>query len=175
MSKGANSQLDPMALAHMLAPLVLARVFTPDAPPRMSSATRYVIITAACIALIGAAIGATGVFLHLQESYGTETAAIATGLGLVGISALTAAAAFMGAEYRALKALMIKRTVFKKVEQTASSFMDELEAPIREYPKTAAALAAAAGFLAGDQMHDSVQEGTEHVKRALKDLANRYH
>lgn len=141
--------------ALLLDPLLIARAvdsFMAPPPPVKRSMTAHFLtgmaVVVACLSLIALAVGS---YFVLLESYSLPHTLLIMGGGGLLFAALTGGIAWTVYNARMLKAKVRNKVIQSKVSNLLESVKEEITTPIREYPKTAAALAALAGLIVAEK------------------------
>lgn len=104
----------------------------------------------AALALI---FGAISAFFGLATLYSLPVAAALTAAGLLGLAGFTLLGAVLHKSMRRRKFAHMQANQWQVVDNMVTLAAQELEEPIRAYPKTAALIAGIAGMVAGRQLH----------------------
>ncbi len=131
--------------------------------PRPAAPSSWLHRTGVILCLLSGVAGVASGWIWLSKAYPTEEAALyfclATALG-----ALICLGFAHGLRlYKEWRAVRWQKSLMEKVENTADFALNELETFGRDYPKTAAALLALAGYLAASR----AAAGMEHLLAAL--------
>ncbi|MBU6235180.1 MAG: hypothetical protein KGQ41_04995 [Alphaproteobacteria bacterium] len=115
------------------------------------SISKSLLAVAAVFMVCGLGFIAFAGFMLLRAKYGVEIAAMTTG-GFIFVCGMSAAfASYYVTAIKRQKLLAIKDDVMKLLELAIARTDDAVGDTIRENPRTATTLAAAAGFLAGEK------------------------
>lgn len=90
-------------------------------------------------------------YIWLSQNFPPSTAAYYAGGITLAAAALTSLAGYGLSQYRQYRIRQIKREVRETVQEALTIVTDELEDPVKDNPKTSVALAAFAGYVAGDR------------------------
>jgi F0F1-type ATP synthase membrane subunit a len=91
-------------------------------------------------------------YIWLSAQYSPELAAAFTGASMMAAALVCALCAYAFLHYRRYNMRRVRKDVETALHMALEFVDDELGSPIRENPKTAAAIALIAGFLTGDKV-----------------------
>jgi hypothetical protein len=128
----------------------------------------YLRKTAAAFGIIAVASGVLAAAVYLFTRHPAEVAALYFALGMGLAAVLTFLASMAWNAWRATRILGMPKRAMEKLENTTDFALNEVGALAREYPKTAAALLAVAGYLVATH----AAAGTEKILSALDKKIN---
>lgn len=121
-------------------------LLSPPPVPTKSTAARLLVVLSAVLIFAGIGFLGVGTYMWLRELYPLRMAVMIMGGILVGFSGVALAAS----NYRRAYSKVREKVIKHKLHELASAVAEEFEDAVREYPKTAAAIAALAGVLIGE-------------------------
>lgn len=138
--------------------------FVSPAPVRTSAVARFLAGLSAALACVGSFALVGGIYMWLEESYTMREALLITGSGVLVFAGIMAGIVYTSCRLRQIKMRVGAKIFKRRVKNLAEAVGEELTDPIREYPKTAAALAVLAGIVLSEKFGD---EGADALKRLL--------
>lgn len=159
--------------ASLLEPLVMAALVSGRsawAAHRLGSAPSILVVLSACLGLVAALFLLAGGYIWLEHLYGTQLAVLIVGSAAASLSFLMLVASWTIIRIRRKRIAAYQGNIMKTVESAIESLMSEIEEPVRNNPKSAVALAAMAGYMAGGKM----QDGAENVIHAFERIKHRF-
>ncbi len=151
-----RSMLMQPAVLAALSSMVLGGQTRPSAPSWLHRA-------GVTLGILAAIAGLASGWIWLSKTYPLEQASFFFAIATALAAALCLGFAHGLRLYRGWRALRWQKKVMEKVENTTDFALNELEAFGRDYPKTAAALLALAGYLVANR----AAAGTEKFLAAL--------
>lgn len=162
---------------------ILARAvdgfMTPPAPPKRSPTAKVLEVLAVALVSLGLAALGVGAYLWLSETYPLRTVALIMGGGGIAIGLLFAGSAWAVANRRMLTRRVKEKVIRHRVQELAQAVTEEFGDVVRDYPKTAAAVAAFAGIALGDlasrnsNVKGLVRETRDYAARTLHNAAQK--
>lgn len=131
--------------------LELLRGVTTHPSPK-NSAGPWLTALIAFLTLAGAGFLMAAGFSWLRETYDVRTASMYMGVAAIGAAAICGLVVILMDYVHKAKARIIRNAVIARVNNMVQSVVNEFDEPIRENPKTAAALASVAGFVAAEKL-----------------------
>lgn len=123
----------------------------PPPPVQRSATARFLMglaVVTACLSLIAITVG---VYFVLLQTYTLPQTMLMMGTGGLVFSIVAGGVAWGIYNARMLKNKIRNKVVHHKVNTLLEAVKEEITAPIREYPKTSAALAALAGLVIAEK------------------------
>ena len=110
----------------------------------------YIFISGFFIAL-GLAILLYAGYVHLNKEYSQEVALMFVGVGALLIAVLNACCAYLYYRFKRHQVMKTKDEIIDVIESALNEIDQEIAEPIRQNPKSSAAIALIAGFMAGER------------------------
>lgn len=137
-----------------------------SASSKVDKVTDILVLTACCLGLVAALSFLAGGYIWLERVYDVQVAILIMGGVATGLCLLLLLAAYSIARYKRHRIETYQKEITDKAEAVIAAIMAEFEKPVQAYPKSAVAVAALAGYVAGNK----VQDGTETLVRAFERL-----
>ncbi len=136
----------------VIEPLLVSRIISHKAPfGSKTKAGIVLLLISAFFFTFALAFLVFGVFLHLSNNYSVEEAAIAVGLGTLGIAIVTGLISYIIYKMKMRRIKHAKEDVEALITLGLDIFDREVEAPIRDHPKSSILISGLAGLLVGDR------------------------
>ena len=143
-----------MLLSPLIKEVLLNSVLAGSAvrTAKKTSAGIAIYLLAGCIGFLGIVFLSIASNLYLQQDYTAPAAAAMTGSAIM---VLAIAIGLFGhfRNNKSVKRSTVDHGLISSMETTLKSFMDGIEDPVKDNPKTALLMAALAGFAAGDKLN----------------------